>query len=218
MRVDQLVDLASGPAIATDSDNRVVCWNQAALQLFGCSDKVALVAGRQLHELLSISDVFGNPYRSNGQVFWELATRGEPVNTFELNVLQPEGLALRVSVTAVVVLGPGENEYGVVYLMRPIYRRRRADEVIDRILSMSGHELQRIVGSDDPGERPEQQLTRREIEVLRLLSQGNSSEEIAHTLKVSLHTVRSHVQHVLTKLQAHSKLEAVTKAIQMRLF
>jgi DNA-binding NarL/FixJ family response regulator len=83
---------------------------------------------------------------------------------------------------------------------------------------MSGHELQRIVGSDDPGERPEQQLTRREIEVLRLLSQGNSSEEIAHTLKVSLHTVRSHVQHVLTKLQAHSKLEAVTKAIQMRLF
>ncbi len=119
-------------------------------------------------------------------MFWELATRGEPVNTFELKVRQPEGQALRVSVTAVVVLGPGEDEYGVVYLMRPIYRRRRADEVIDRILSMSGHELQRIVGSDDDGERPEQQLTRREIEVLRLLSQGNSSEEIAHTLKVSL--------------------------------
>jgi DNA-binding NarL/FixJ family response regulator len=58
-------------------------------------------------------------------------------------------------------------------------------------------------------------LTAREREVLRHLAQGQSNEDIAKELYVSLHTVRNHVQNILTKLNAHSKLSAV--AIAMRL-
>ena len=58
------------------------------------------------------------------------------------------------------------------------------------------------------------QLTAREREVLAMLVEGASSQEIARRLFVSLHTVRSHVQSVLTKLQVHSRLEAVAFAVQ----
>jgi DNA-binding NarL/FixJ family response regulator len=58
------------------------------------------------------------------------------------------------------------------------------------------------------------QLTAREREVLQLLADGRSNETIAGQLVLSRHTVRNHVQSVLTKLDAHSKLEAVAIAVR----
>jgi DNA-binding NarL/FixJ family response regulator len=48
--------------------------------------------------------------------------------------------------------------------------------------------------------------------VLQLLSLGLDNHAIAERLVISYATVRSHVQNVLDKLGAHSKLEAVAKA------
>ena len=217
MKADQIVERASGPAVATDADNRIVGWNQAARKLFGWSEKQGTFAGKRLHELLTICDTFGNPYKSDGQPLWELATRGEPVSNYELQIRQPDGTAMRISVSAIVVLGPDDLEYLVVYLMRPVYRRRRSDEAIDRILSMSVDELHRTGVLSGGVEQTEQQLTRREIQVLRRLAHGNSNDEIARELNLSVHTVRSHVQNLLKKLGAHSKLEAVTRAFEQRL-
>lgn len=57
-------------------------------------------------------------------------------------------------------------------------------------------------------------LTPRELEVLRLLAEGMSNSAIAEKLVISLHTVRNHVQSIIMKMQAHSKLEAVTVAVR----
>jgi len=57
-------------------------------------------------------------------------------------------------------------------------------------------------------------LTPREIEVLKLLAAGVSNQQIAEELTLSLHTVRNHVQNVIFKLGAHSKLEAVATAVR----
>lgn len=57
-------------------------------------------------------------------------------------------------------------------------------------------------------------LTTREHEVLTLLASGATSEVIAEKLSVSLNTVRTHIQNVLTKLQVHSRLEAATFAVK----
>ncbi|MGH2755751.1 MAG: response regulator [Actinomycetota bacterium] len=57
-------------------------------------------------------------------------------------------------------------------------------------------------------------LTFREREVLRLLAEGASSAEIARRLSVSMNTVRSHVQNILSKLQVHSRLEAAAFAVR----
>ncbi|MGE3445496.1 MAG: response regulator transcription factor [Acidimicrobiia bacterium] len=55
-------------------------------------------------------------------------------------------------------------------------------------------------------------LTSREHEVLRLLADGLSTSELCAHLYVSRNTARAHVQRVITKLGAHSKLEAVAIA------
>jgi two-component system nitrate/nitrite response regulator NarL len=56
-------------------------------------------------------------------------------------------------------------------------------------------------------------LTAREREVLGLLAVGASGREIAREMHISMNTVRTHVQSVLTKLQVHSRLEAATFAV-----
>ena len=59
-----------------------------------------------------------------------------------------------------------------------------------------------------------EQLSPRERQVLSLLAEGASSEDIAGRLSVSPNTVRTHVQSILTKLQVHSRLEAATFAVR----
>lgn len=61
---------------------------------------------------------------------------------------------------------------------------------------------------------PGDDLTAREREVLALLAQGLSNHEVAERLSIRRNTVRNHVQSLIVKLHAHSKLEAV--AIAMR--
>jgi two-component system nitrate/nitrite response regulator NarL len=58
------------------------------------------------------------------------------------------------------------------------------------------------------------QLTYRELDVLRLLAEGLPGDAIARKLEISRNTVRTHVQNVLTKLQVHSRLEAATFAVR----
>jgi DNA-binding NarL/FixJ family response regulator len=56
-------------------------------------------------------------------------------------------------------------------------------------------------------------LTRRELEIMRLLSEGASGKRIAAALDISQHTVRTHVQNVLAKLNVSSRIEAVACAL-----
>ncbi len=58
------------------------------------------------------------------------------------------------------------------------------------------------------------QLTRREREVLALLSEGADNEGIARALVISPQTARTHIQNILTKLSVHSRLEAAAFVAQ----
>jgi DNA-binding NarL/FixJ family response regulator len=55
-------------------------------------------------------------------------------------------------------------------------------------------------------------LTRREMQVLDLVAQGASDKEIAERLTISLHTVKSHIRSVLSRLQVNSRREAARLA------
>ena len=54
-------------------------------------------------------------------------------------------------------------------------------------------------------------LSVREQEILKLLSKGMVSKEIADTLGISYHTVRVHTKHIYEKLHVRSRSEAVIK-------
>jgi len=61
------------------------------------------------------------------------------------------------------------------------------------------------------------ELSSREMEVLSCLAQGKTTSQIAGELFISENTVKTHVRHILEKLQASNRAEAVSKATQMGL-
>ncbi|MBX9949098.1 MAG: response regulator transcription factor [Candidatus Obscuribacterales bacterium] len=61
------------------------------------------------------------------------------------------------------------------------------------------------------------QLSSRELEVLKLLSTGKSNKEIASELQIGLSTVRTHVEHILQKLEVTCRTEAAVLAVQERI-
>ena len=57
-----------------------------------------------------------------------------------------------------------------------------------------------------------QELTERELEVLRLISQGLNNQEIAHKLFLSPKTVRNHITNIFSKLQVADRAQAIVRA------
>lgn len=59
---------------------------------------------------------------------------------------------------------------------------------------------------------PFPELTEREMEVLRLISQGLNNQEIAHKLVLSHKTVRNHITNIFSKLQVADRAQAIVRA------
>lgn len=97
-------------------------------------------------------------------------------------------------VEAVRVIAAGDA------LIAPSVTRRLISEFADR------PELAEIKGLDD--------LTEREVEVLGLVANGLSNAEIGEALFVSESTVKTHVSHILTKLQLRDRVQAVVAAYE----
>jgi PAS domain S-box-containing protein len=94
-------------------------------------------------------------------------------------------------------------------------RRRRAE--ISSVPIANGNQCHAVFGVVLPGkprgDAPRApQLTSRQNQVLQLLGEGASTDQIAKMLHLSKETVRNHIRHVLRALGAHSRLEAVAKA------
>jgi len=66
-----------------------------------------------------------------------------------------------------------------------------------------------VMAFPGPLQQLEQEPTKREIEVLQLISDGLVNREIGERLYLSEETVKSHVRHLLAKLQSRSRAHAV---------
>jgi len=71
--------------------------------------------------------------------------------------------------------------------------------------------------ASDQARIPDSILSGREMEVLVCLPQGRTTSQIAGELYISENTVKTHVRHILEKLEASNRAEAVSKATQMGL-
>ena len=61
------------------------------------------------------------------------------------------------------------------------------------------------------------ELSKRELEILGLLAQGHSNQEIAAKLFISLSTVKTHIQNLFEKLDVKRRIQAVEKARRLQL-
>jgi DNA-binding NarL/FixJ family response regulator len=90
-------------------------------------------------------------------------------------------------------------------LSRYVDHSRRFDAVAKR----RGGKGAEVIPFSGPLQELEQEPTAREIEVLQLISDGLVNREIGVRLFLSEETVKSHVRHLLAKLQARSRAHAV---------
>jgi NarL family two-component system response regulator LiaR len=74
-----------------------------------------------------------------------------------------------------------------------------------------------LVEATRPTKQPLYDLTDREREVLNLVVQGNSNQQIADAMVISLATVKAHISSILSKLQVSSRAEAIAYAVKHKL-
>jgi NarL family two-component system response regulator LiaR len=87
--------------------------------------------------------------------------------------------------------------------------RDKMSSIMDRIISVVGRDLK---------EKTLDQLTPTEFQVLRLIGQGKSNDEIAELMFISKNTVRSHIKSIYAKLDTNSRLQLALYAINSALF
>ncbi len=74
------------------------------------------------------------------------------------------------------------------------------------------------LGADLPAPEPLiEQLSIRELDVLRLMALGHSNAEIAEKLVITLNTTKKHVTHIFGKLDVNNRSKAVNRARELRL-
>ncbi|MBI4562983.1 MAG: response regulator transcription factor [Candidatus Rokubacteria bacterium] len=110
-----------------------------------------------------------------------------------------------LDISIVAVPGNRRDLSTTVHLFRDVTASREIEALVRERLT------QIKLGSPN-GDAPPVELTRRELEVLRLLTGGADTKVMAERLHVSPATVRNHVQNIFGKLGVHSRLEAVAYA------
>ncbi len=84
-------------------------------------------------------------------------------------------------------------------------------------MSVLGESVSRTLGVRAAADADGAGLSRRELEVVRLLSDGCTNREIAEQLVVSRRTVDMHVRNILRKLDCRSRVEAAKRAGELGL-
>lgn len=205
-----LAELLAGTAdggIAIDAEGRIVLWNRAAESLLGHTERE--VIGRRCCELLMGDDENGNRLCGRGCHIMEIAKTRTPVHSFDMRTRTKSGSPIWVNVSTLRVSSNGAGER-TVHLIRDVTATREMLGLIRERLATPAAPVPVTSNGNVP-------LTRREIEILHIIASGLNTKDTAERLHVSPATIRNHVQNILGKLGAHSRLEAVAYANRHRL-
>jgi len=197
-------------AFAARPQEGIIAWNEAAERLLGYQSSDVL--GRPCHQVLAGRDVFGNEYCSESCALVRMAQRRESIARFEIRYRHQSGRVVLVGVSIVVIPNGSPSKVDLIHVLDC----RRLEGAKDRRGSGRDSQFrdhdQRGHESSPSRDVSTVQLTRREIEVLRLMGEGFGTRAVAGQLGISVATARNHIQNILTRLEVHSRLEAVSVA------
>jgi len=171
-------------AFALAPDGQVVIWNWMAEKILGWTAKDMI--GRLADEALA----------GSCEQWRNWCGIAGAVERFEMEAQTKSGQSIWLDV-GVVELPASDSIAMRVYVFRD---GSTTKALLDAIQSLR---------APASAAGPRSSLTKREIEVLRLMTTGANTKALATRLRLSPATVRNHVQNILEKLGVHSRLEAV---------
>jgi PAS domain S-box-containing protein len=169
--------------VLLDARRRVVDVNGAFLQLLGYQRDA--ITGRPIYEL-----IVGGPIATQRE--WKAALRDERL-AGSADLRRADGGRVRVEFAGYPATATGQRL--VLFVALKVSRKAA---LTDRT-------------APEPARTGA--LSKREVEVVRLIALGSSGTEIATELQLSHHTIRTHVRNAMTKLGARSRAQLVAMAL-----
>ncbi len=204
--LDQVLERTGDGVFVTGVDERIVFWNRAAERILGYTAREAI--GRLCCDLFAGVDDHSNRLCYRGCHVTTLVRMGETVQNFDMRTRTKAGRPTWLNISILTV--PGKNGSALtVHLFRDVTATKELLTLV--------HERLSPPSTGDGAAPPANPLTRRELEILRLIASGANTKVAAEKLHVSPSTIRNHAQNMFAKLNVHSRLEAVAYATRYRL-
>jgi PAS domain S-box-containing protein len=206
----KLIEGTSDAAYVVNGGGVVVAWNKAAQKLFGVSAQQAI--GQACRTIVQGIDECGVVCSPNCTV-QQAISRRHPLKNFDLQVQTVDGEQW-CNVSVLIEESHSSTESYAIHIVRPVDLRKRLEMMLRDFVvsntSLPAEQAIAMIGSRSAVRASD--LSAREIEILRLLARGTTTKSIADQLHISLTTVNNHVQHILRKLDSHTRLEAIRRA------
>ena len=203
--LEQILARSGDGAFAVGAEGRVVLWNRAAEKILGWSARE--VMGRSCCDVFVGLDDHGNRLCYQGCHVMSLVKLGEPVQHFDMQTRTKAGSPVWLDISILEAPATNGSRPVAVHLFRDITATKKLLEIV----------RERMVPAAPSNGNGASGLTKREIEILRLMAAGANTKVLAERLNVSPATVRNHAQNIFAKLGVHSRLEAVAYATQHHL-
>ena len=208
---------ASFGVCAVALDQKIVFWNHSAERILGFVSRD--VVGRSCDDVLRGSASCSlTPECVESCSSMRYLRSGLIPPPTQARMLTASGLRKWVSINPAVVSSPHEGGPFLLYLFEEMGEAADSRSVCDSKPVLDDNEATDI-GAEHPDltavSGDAAVLSRRELEILRLVAQGWDTARIAVQLAISTHTVRNHIRNLRHKLSASTKLEAVVKGLSM---
>jgi PAS domain S-box-containing protein len=206
--LEQVLARAGDGAYSIGADGRIAVWNRAAERILGWSAKEVL--GRPCCEVFDGADVRGNSLCYQGCDVMGHVKLGEPVEHFEMRTRTKAGRPVWLDVSILEAPATNGDRPMAIHLFRDVTSTKKLLEIVqERMVPPASSN-----GNGNGSHNGASGLTKREIEIVRLMAAGANTKVLAERLNVSPATVRNHAQNIFAKLDVHSRLEAVAWANQ----
>jgi len=214
MRIREIKDLVnstSDSAFAVHGSGQIVAWNHAAEVMFGMPADEAI--GKACGEILQGMDECGSVCSADCSV--QQAVRNHhAVGNFDLHVQTASGRQW-CNVSVMIAHEANSIMPFSIHIIRQIDVRKRLELLVrDFVVTGTGlapEQATTLIASSRAPAR-ETELSDREVSVLKLLAKGITTTAVAEQLHISRTTVNNHIQHILRKLNVHTRLEAIRRA------
>ncbi len=199
--------------MVVDQEGKIVLWNRAARRLLGFQAQE--VVGRPCCEVIRGETLSGHALCSPTCPIAGRIRSGGGIRQFDMQTRTRDGRTIWLNVSSLPVPSRKRGVFWIAHIFRDTTKQARVRQLVQELQAVLGSpglppvEIRSDLPPDVPATLP---LTRREREILRLLATGATSARIADSLCISPKTVRNHIQHILEKLGAHSRLQALAIA------